>query len=470
MSASVLRPLRLAALAFLALLVVGLVTSALLTLRESRELAEAQALFAKMGEFQRMHVTVTRRLVLLGPRSDEATRRDVHRQIDELGSLSVDPKTPTDLENIHQSVDRAAAEGREVLLETIVQFQEIGVREDDRQAELLSQLQRDALAQLQLEIALPLAVLVSALLLYPFARRRILAPLETFGRQLERVGAGDLAPASTEGIDPLLLPLQQRFNELVARLRAYEARQEAHTRSLEDEVRSATRALLEQQRSLARAERLAATGELAASVAHELRNPLAGIRMTLHNLRAEVGDAELVQRLERVVQEVDRLSRLLNQLLDGARHAPEAPAEVRLADLVGDLLALVRHQVPAEVSLENRVPADLVCHLPPDRLRQVILNLVLNAAVALSESGGSVTVAAAIEGDRLRLEVFDDGPGFPPEALAASGRPFFSTREQGTGLGLAIVRRLARDLGGEVELANRAPHGARVTLLLPSRA
>lgn len=480
MSTSVLRALRLVGFAFLALLVVGLVASAFLTFREGRELAEARELFVKMGEFQRVHVVVTRRLVLLGPNSDETTRREVHRQIDHLESLAVRPETPVDLRRIHESVDRAATEGREVLLETIVAFQEIGVREDDRQAEILHQLQRDLLAQLQLEIALPLALLAAALLFYPIARRRILAPLEAFGSQLVRVGEGNLAPASTEGVDPLLLPLQHRFNELVARLREYEAQQAAYAGSLEASVRNATRALLEQQRSLARAERLAATGELAASVAHELRNPLAGIRMTLHNLRAEVADEAVVQRLDRVVQEVDRLSRLLNQLLDGARHAPEISADVRLSDLVGDLLALVRHQVPPDVRLENRVPSDLACRLPPDRLRQAILNLVLNAAAALGEKGGHVTVAAAITApedgtsggtnEQLRLEVFDDGPGFPPEALETGVRPFLSTHEHGTGLGLAIVRRFARDLGGEVQLANRAPHGARVTLLLPSRA
>jgi len=233
-------------------------------------------------------------------------------------------------------------------------------------------------------------------------------------------------------------------------------------------VRAATRALLEQQRSLARAERLAATGELAASVAHELRNPLAAIHLALQNLRGEMRDADLSLRVDRVVQEVERLTRLLNQLLDASRHAPEPSREIQLAGLVAELLELTRHQLPTTIALENRVEPSLTCRLPQDRLRQSLLNLLLNAAAALGEAG-VITIAARREGEKIRIEVSDDGPGFAAEIIDGGIRPFASTREQGTGLGLAIVRRFARDMGGEVTLSNCTPHGARVTLLLPSQ-
>jgi len=238
--------------------------------------------------------------------------------------------------------------------------------------------------------------------------------------------------------------------------------------SLEEEVRAATRTLLEQHRSLARAERLAATGELAASVAHELRNPLAGIQMTLTNLRAELQDHELVERVDLIINELNRLTRLLNEIVDASRHAPEPPRDVDLAGVVDDMLTLTRCQLPPQVQLESQIPPGLTCKLPQDRLRQALLNLLLNAAAVLADRGGTVTVAAARESNQVRITVSDDGPGFPAQLLQNGIRPFFSTRERGTGLGLPMVRRFARDVGGTLTLANHEPHGACVTLLLPA--
>lgn len=463
MKPSVFRPIRIAIFGFLGLVIFGLVVSAWLTFVEGRRLARAQAMLGQIGEFNRIHLIVSRRLVRLG-HGDAENRGEVGKQLDELKALSLDPETPEKLGEVRKSVEKEAP--REVIYETIFTFQQIGMREHDSELAVLHQLHRSALAELQMEIAIPLVLIAASLLLYPLARRRILKPLDAFGRQLARVGEGDFTPAPTEEVDTFLLPLHRRFNELVERLRHLEEQHEARASSLQAEVRSATRALLEQQRSLARAERLAATGELAATVAHELRNPLAGIQMTLHNLRSEIQDPELVQRIDRVVQEVERLTRLLNQLLDAARHAPEAPREIDLAALVGDLLDLTRHQIPQGITLENRVDAGLLCRLPQDQLRQALLNLVLNAAGALGEEG-TITLRAAREGERVRLEVSDSGPGFPAEVLETGIRPFFSTRDSGTGLGLAVTRRFARDVGGELLLANRSPHGAQVTLLLP---
>src|SRR5262249_36587249 len=171
-----------------------------------------------------------------------------------------------------------------------------------------------------------------------------------------------------------------------------------------------------------------------------------------------------------VVNEVTRLSRLLNEMLDASRHAPEPARTVKLAQLVDEVLTLTRCQLPPEIKLENSIDPALTCRLPQDRLRQAVLNLILNAANALANRGGTVTVAAEPAGAQVRISVSDDGPGFPAEMLERGIQPFFSTRQRGTGLGLAMVRRFARDVGGEVQIANRPPLGACVTLLLPSEA
>jgi signal transduction histidine kinase len=142
---------------------------------------------------------------------------------------------------------------------------------------------------------------------------------------------------------------------------------------------------------------------------------------------------------------------------------------VRLAGLVGDLLSLARYQAPPRVALQADILDDPVCVLPAAGLRQALLNLLLNAIQAV-DGDGQVTLAARRENGQLLLWVEDEGPGFPEEMLRAGVRPFATGRVGGTGLGLAMVRRFVRDHDGELELANREPHGARVTLRLPCTA
>jgi two-component system NtrC family sensor kinase len=467
MSSSIFRRIQLVTFAFLGLVVVALVISAWLTVREQRRLLSAERQLARMHEFQRVLLVAARRLVLVahGTGDPDAARVELLHQVDTLSTLATNPETPRKLQ-IFRSRIIVAREGKD-FIESFVGFQEVIETEHTSQAQLIGGLEQQAERQLRFELAAPLAILAVGVVLVPITRRRIINPLNAFGRQLSSLAEGRFTPASLDDVDPLLLPLHRNFNELVGRLQQLEAAHRARTASLEEEVRAATRTLLEQHRSLARAERLAATGELAASVAHELRNPLAGIQMTLSNLRTELQEPELVERVDLVINELTRLTRLLNEIVDASRHAPEAPRSVDLAAVVDDMLTLTRYQLPPQVQLESQVRPGLTCKLPQDRLRQALLNLLLNAAAVLSDRGGTVTVAAAREGDQIRITVSDDGPGFPAELLQNGIRPFFSTRERGTGLGLSMVRRFARDLGGTLTLANRQPHGACVTLQLP---
>jgi two-component system NtrC family sensor kinase len=155
--------------------------------------------------------------------------------------------------------------------------------------------------------------------------------------------------------------------------------------------------------------------------------------------------------------------------VQAARHEPESLTPVRLCKLVGDLLTLTRYQTPQGVALRADVPEDLACLLPAAGLRQALLNLLLNA-IQVVGGHGQVTLVAEREDGQLLLRVEDEGPGFPEEMLRAGVRPFATGRAGGTGLGLAMVRRFTRDYDGDLELANREPHGARVTLRLPCPA
>jgi signal transduction histidine kinase len=272
-------------------------------------------------------------------------------------------------------------------------------------------------------------------------------------------------------VDPVLEPLIANYNHMVTRLARLEAEQQARQASLEAAVRVATRELLAHNRSLAQADRLAAVGEMAAGLAHELRNPLAGIQLALANMREELADAEMRARLERIGGELGRVTELMNGLLNQARLTPETAIPVHLASMAAEVLALASYQVPTEIVFEPDIPDDLRCLLPENRLRQALLNLALNAAQGM-DAGGTIQVSARRVEDTLSLSVSDQGPGFSEAMLRTGVRPFASTRTGGTGLGLASVRRLAQDLGGTIHLENvqlkKTPlRGGRVTLSLP---
>ena len=335
------------------------------------------------------------------------------------------------------------------------------------QERLLEQAQRDTRFEVALAIAIIGGLTATLALGWWIIRRRFLKPLEDLRGLLNALAERDFRAVSTGDIDPILIPLFENYNYLVTRLETLEAEHRLRARTLEDEVRKATQALLEQHRSLANAERMAVVGEMAAGVAHELRNPLAGISMSLVNLRQEVSDPDVAERLNVLTSEIERITRLLEQHLSSAQHAPEVARRVDIGDLVSDLLNLLRYQVPAHVELVSQVAERIECTLPRDRIRQMLLNLILNSVQALGNAEGSVVIAASRNGRQVRMSVQDDGPGFPQEMLQGQIRAFATRRETGTGLGLVVVRRLVEDLGGKLDLSNREPHGACVTLTFP---
>jgi len=334
----------------------------------------------------------------------------------------------------------------------------------------LSKLREDLLLEFSITgIAL---VVLSGLgvLLVIRLRKRVLNPLGTLEHFLMLLGQRDYSLASVESVDPIILPLTESYNHLVVRLRELEKESTRYRDTLEQEVRTATEALLVQNRNLASAERLATAGEVAARIAHELRNPLAGMQMALSNIRIECQDQkDVVERIDLVIDELRRITGLVNGLLDQSRITPEPIVVTVIGRVVEELLTIVRYQIPKEIELRSDIAGEIVCRMPKDSLRQALLNLILNAADAIGANAGQITVHAAASGDMLELSVSDDGPGFPADFLREGISPFRTGRAGGTGLGLSIVSRLVRNLDGRIELVNVKPHGACVRLLLPFR-
>ena len=334
-----------------------------------------------------------------------------------------------------------------------------------RRETLLEDINLDTQTELYIASIIFTLILLGALL---FLYRRILHPLNDLRQLLERLTDENYTPITTHHLDPLLVPVFNSYNEMVIHLAELEEAKRLYAQSLQSEVRLATQALLDQQNNLARAERLAAIGEVAAELAHEIRNPLAGIQMAFNNLRREINDASQCERMDLISDELKRLARLLNDMLNQSRHTPEIATHFDMVNLISDLLTLTRYQLVETITLTCEAPERLMVHLPQSGVRQALLNLILNAADALDDNElGSICIKVNCSAQGLHIDVCDNGHGFSQDMLSYGIRPFRTSRPRGTGLGLAMVQRFVKDCGGSIKLSNQQPRGACVTVLLP---
>jgi len=222
----------------------------------------------------------------------------------------------------------------------------------------------------------------------------------------------------------------------------------------------------EQQR---KAERLAALGQMAAALAHEINNPLQAISSTMDlvldfNLDADEREANL--RIVR--QEIERLSIVAGRILRFARPASAPRRLVSLADLLNETLTLARKQMQhRKVRVVTEIEALPHVVASPEQLVQVFLNLVLNAIEAMS-AGGELRIAASTDAEKITVAFVNDGPIVPPEIIAHIFDPFFTTKENGFGLGLSVSQSIVQQHGGALVVENLgAVHGVRFTVQLP---
>jgi two-component system, NtrC family, sensor histidine kinase PilS len=228
----------------------------------------------------------------------------------------------------------------------------------------------------------------------------------------------------------------------------------------------------EMEEQVQRTERLADLGRLAAGLAHELRNPLASMSGSLELLRANASLVDEDRRLmDIVLREAERLGHLVTDFLSFARPAPPRALAVDLAEIAEDTLRVFVHdRLAAGVDVERALePARAACD--PDQLRQVLWNLLANAAQACGEAAAprrTIRVSSGREGGAAFLEVADDGPGIAEAELARIFLPFHTTKPEGTGLGLATVHRIVDAHGGTVAVDSAVGRGARFRIRLPA--
>jgi two-component system sensor histidine kinase PilS (NtrC family) len=222
-----------------------------------------------------------------------------------------------------------------------------------------------------------------------------------------------------------------------------------------------------------RQDRLAAVGRVAASIAHEIRNPLAAMRGSIQVLRAEMtDDSSQAELMEIILRESDRLNRIITDYLTYARQRSHALVGVDIRDLLHETFTLLRHspEIRDGHTLEEDLPAEpLLAQADAAQLRQVFWNLARNALQAMDGGGSLRAELRRVSSARLRITFTDTGRGMTPEQVERLFEPFSSTTG-GTGLGLSIVYQIIRDHGGTINVRSREGKGTTIAIELPSES
>lgn len=301
-------------------------------------------------------------------------------------------------------------------------------------------------------VAVAGAIVICAVLLVVLAVL-VQHPLLELQAKIARLRNGDLTVSvSFADRDDEIGQLGRNFNEMVGQLR--QNRDEIHRLH---------------QEQISSAEHLVSLGELAAGLAHELRNPLAGIAGVLEIMARDLPDSSPAREvLGEARKEVASLNQFLSDLL--------ACAKPRTPELVpADLNETIEHAVNMARQQVHTVPIQIKFArsegLPPVehdviQINQVLLNLLLNAIQSI-QGEGEIQVGVRRDNGAVGIEVSDNGQGIPPENIASIFRPFFTTRGKGTGLGLSLAQRVVRDHGGRIDATSKWMEGSQFVVWLP---
>lgn len=324
------------------------------------------------------------------------------------------------------------------------------------------------------------AVLVIGVFIVFFVRRFVAAPIAQLIAGTQAVSAMELDRPIHISSPTELAELSASFNVMRERLKDARTTSEAFTQRLEDAVAERTRQLTATQEKLVRSDRLASLGQLAASVAHEINNPISGVlnlgMLMRRILRADgipPGRVPDFQRyLDQQVEETARVGRIVSDLLSFSRRSTPQTKLHELNPIIERTLSLIGHKlelsgVRAEVALSPSLPP---VHCDAHQIQQVVMNLAMNAAEAM-RAGGSLSVRTVLDDDggTVLLVVEDHGAGIAPEHLPRIFDPFFTSKEdgKGVGLGLAVAYGIVEAHGGTIDVKSELGVGTTFTVRLP---
>ncbi len=339
-------------------------------------------------------------------------------------------------------------------------------------------------------LKLNIGILFSVILLFGAAMgtissqilsQRLAKPIKELEALVRQVAAGKRGLTSPITTRDEIGDLATEFNQMSAALARQDQEIGELTRGLEQKVAERTTELAEKNQQLektreelVRAEKLAAVGELAAGVAHEINNPMAIIRGNAELLQMAFPQGhENLEEIDAIATQVQRVERIVANLLRFARRERLQITLVRPATILDEILTTIVHQEPLEaITVARTFPLDLPL-IPGDAelLRQVFTNLILNAIQAMPD-GGTLTLAcrAVPEQGQCRISVSDTGNGILPEHRSQLFNPFFTTKPTGTGLGLSVSYGIVNDHGGNIQVESIPGAGATFVVLLPLAA
>ena len=307
-------------------------------------------------------------------------------------------------------------------------------------------------------LVLSLTLLGGAALLSLFWSRRLTRPIEELSEATRMVGQGRFEVEVKAGSGDEIGALGDSFNRMAGELKTRE------------------KALKDLYGQLVQSEKMAAFGSLGAGIAHEVKNPLAGILgITQLSLRGVQEGHPMEKNLKIIEKETKRCKTIIESLLKFARQEQVEFSEVDLNQVMADALAIVDHQLGINsIRVEQELERDLpTCRGNANQLQQVLMNLMINAQQAMAGASGTVRLSARKgERDCVELRVSDNGPGISKEIQQRIFDPFFTTKPagQGTGLGLSVTYGIVKDHGGDIRLESGEGEGATFIITLPASA
>jgi len=325
-----------------------------------------------------------------------------------------------------------------------------------------------------------LGVLLLAAGVSLFARWLVVRPVASLMVGTQQVTRGDLAHEIRVPRNDELGSLATSFNQMTRSLRKAHEELRALNDSLEHQVEERTAELKSAQAQLIQSEKLSSLGKLAASIAHEINNPLAGIlvyaklliRIQEEGDTGEKARAAALKHLRLVQRETERCSAIVRNLLDFARQRPLTLKQVDVTGAIAEGLSLVEHQMAMQgVTIERQIDGPALVEADFGQMRQAFVNIALNACDAMARGGRLLVVSRHLPASRQVEIVFEDsGVGIPPDHLSKILDPFFTTKEKGTGLGLSVVYGIVERHKGTLDIQSQVGKGTRVTIRLPLAA
>jgi len=242
-----------------------------------------------------------------------------------------------------------------------------------------------------------------------------------------------------------------------------------------EELQTANEELRETQEQLIRSEKLAAIGQLAGGVGHELRNPLGAIKNAVYYIKGKVTKSELGQKEPRVMEfldimddEINSSNKIISDLLGFSRVGKPSMSPTQINKVIGDTLS--HTTIPDNIELTKKLDTDLPeVEIDPAQIQQVLVNMILNAVQTMPE-GGKLIIAAREKDKFLEVEVADTGGGIPQEAIDKIFDPLFTTKAKGIGLGLAVCKSIIDRHEGSIEVKSQVGRGTTFTIKLPLKA